>query len=162
MDTHPDLDALARRVIAGNRYLTLGTLDPGGAPRLSPVFYTAVGHRDFYWVSAPGSHHSRNLAARPSVALVIFDSTAAIGAGEAVYLSASARQVGDDELGPATAVAFATAKDGVRFTAGELRGDAELRLYVARATACDVHVPGSDPRHGSGIDARRPADPFGD
>ena len=41
----------------------------------------------------------------------------------------------------------------------ELRGDADLRLYVARATAYDVLVRFNHPEHGSGTDRREPADP---
>jgi len=37
---HPDLNAMARRVIDANHYMTLATTGPGGRPRLSPVYYT--------------------------------------------------------------------------------------------------------------------------
>jgi hypothetical protein len=53
----PALDATARRVIDANHYMTLGTLDPDGRPRLSPVCYTRARYSDFYWVSAPEAHH---------------------------------------------------------------------------------------------------------
>ena len=43
----------------------------------------------------------------------------------------------------------------------ELRGDAALRLYVARATSCEVHVPGRHLLNETGIDERRPANPSG-
>jgi nitroimidazol reductase NimA-like FMN-containing flavoprotein (pyridoxamine 5'-phosphate oxidase superfamily) len=56
-----ELDAMARRVIEGNRYMTLGTVEPDGAPRLSPVYYTPARHTDFYWVSSPEARHSRNI-----------------------------------------------------------------------------------------------------
>jgi hypothetical protein len=59
-----ELRDMARRVIDHNRYLVLGTIEPSGAPRLSPVFYTPAGYRDFYWVSSPAARHSRNLAER--------------------------------------------------------------------------------------------------
>jgi hypothetical protein len=36
------------RVIDANLYMTLGTRDPNGSPRLSPVFYTAARYTDFY------------------------------------------------------------------------------------------------------------------
>ena len=93
MSAHPDLDATARRVIDGNLYMTLATLDPDGAPRLSPVYFTPARYTDLYWVSSPAAHHSRNLLERPDVQIVIFDSTAAVGHAEAVYLSAPARSL---------------------------------------------------------------------
>ena len=52
---------MARRVIDHNRYLVLGTVEPDGRPRLSPVFYTPVDYRDFYWVSSPEAQHSHNV-----------------------------------------------------------------------------------------------------
>jgi hypothetical protein len=159
MGTHPELDALARRVIDGNHYMTLGTIDPDGLPRLSPVYYTAARYTDFYWVSSPQTHHSRNVLERDDVRIVIFDSTAAVGAGEAVYLAALAAPVADDELEAVCGEAFRTTAGARPFAPGELRGDAPFRLYRARTTSCDVHVPGRDPVHGTGVDRRLPADP---
>ena len=93
MHGHPELDAMARRVIDANHYMTLGTQEPDGRPRLSPVYYTAARYSDFYWVSSPEARHSRNVAERPEVQIVIFDSTALVGAGQAVYLGAAARAI---------------------------------------------------------------------
>jgi hypothetical protein len=146
-------------VIDANHYMTLGTLDPSGAPRLSPVYYTPARYTDFYWVSSPEAHHSRNIAQRPDIAIVIFDSSAAVGEGEAVYLAASARAIRDDELEAVSGEAFRTTAGARRFEPDELREGAPLRLYVASATACEVHVPGRDPVHGQGVDSRQSADP---
>jgi len=125
-------------------------------PRLSPVYFTHVGYRDFYWVSSPAAHHSRNIAARPQIAIVIFDSTAPIGLGQAVYMSAHASVVADDELSQRCAEAFVQVGAGAkRFQPRELSGDAALRLYRARAASHEVHIPGRDPVHGTGVDTRR-------
>lgn len=59
------------------------------------MFYTAA---RYTWVSSPDAHHSRNLAERPEVQIVIFDSAAPVGRGEAVYLRGVAKQVADTEL----------------------------------------------------------------
>jgi hypothetical protein len=158
--THPDLDELARRVIDGNQYLTLGTTDPDGRPRLSPVYYTPARYTDLYWVSSPDTQHSRNLADRPEAEIVIFDSTAPAGRGEAVYLDAVATEVPDQELDAVASEAFRTTPGAHRFTPAELR-HGDLRLYVAHVRACEVHVPGRDPVHGRGIDTRQPASPAG-
>jgi hypothetical protein len=158
MASHPDLDAMARRVIDGNHYMVLGTRDPDGRPRLSPVYYTPSRFTDLYWVSAPDAHHSRNVAADPAITIVIFDSSVPVGEGEAVYLAATAAQVPDDELEARIGEAFRTKAGARPFAPGELRGEASLRLYVARITACEVHVAGRDPRT-QGIDLRMPADP---
>jgi hypothetical protein len=155
-----ELDERARQVIDTNRYMTLGTAEPDGRPRLSPVWFTHSGYQEFWWVSSPDAHHSVNLAARPGVALVVFDSTAAVGEGRAVYVTADAAEIPSSELAGACTVAFASvAKDGIAFTPVELSGDADLRLYRARATAHEIHVPGRDPDHGAGIDRRVPVRP---
>src|SRR5215475_11130412 len=75
--THADLIAHARALLDTNRYLTLGTADPDGRPWTSPVYFAAAGERAFYWMSATDAQHSRNLAARPQVSIVVFDSTVA-------------------------------------------------------------------------------------
>jgi Pyridoxamine 5'-phosphate oxidase len=159
MSAHPDLDAMARRVIDGNLYMTLATLDPDGAPRLSPVYFTPARYTDLYWISSPAAHHSRNLLERPEVQIVIFDSTVAVGHAEAVYLAAHARAIPDGELDAVLGEAFRGLGGARAFTREELTGDADLRLNVATATSCEVLVRGRDPVHGRGTDARMPADP---
>lgn len=159
MSTDHELDALARRVIDGNRYLTLATVEPDGRPRVSPVYYTHARYAAFYWVSSPDARHSRNITDRPGVEIVIFDSTAEVGRGEAVYLSAHAQAVPDADLAGACAEAFPETVGGaVAFTPAELRAG-PLRLYVAHARSCEVHVPGRHPTHGRGLDSRQPANP---
>lgn len=154
-----DLDAMARRVIDANHYMTLATVEPDGAPRLSPVYYTPARYADFYWVSSPDARHSQNIADRPEIRIVIFDSTATVGDGEAVYLAATAGQVRDDELDATVPHAFRTTAGARPFVPDELRGAAPLRLYVARATSCEVHIAGRHPLNDGGIDVRMPADP---
>jgi len=150
------LSDMARHVLDTNWYLTLGTTEPDGRPRLSPVYFTHAGYRDLYWVSSPEARHSRNIAARPEIGVVIFDSTAAIGQGQAVYINAVAALVADDDLPARCAAAFARIAPGAtQFQPDELSGDAELRLYHARVTGLEVHIPGRDPVYGTGLDSRR-------
>jgi hypothetical protein len=159
VSTHPDLDATARRVIDGNLYMTLATLDPDGAPRVSPVYFTPARYADFYWVSSPDAHHSRNVTARPDVQIVIFDSSVTVGHAEAVYIAARAREVPEQELEAVVGEAFQARGGARRFAAEDLKGEADLRLYVASATSWEVLVRGGDPVHGTGIDRRVRADP---
>ena len=155
---HPDLSAMARRVIDASHYMTLGTTGPDGGPRLSPVYYTPARYSDFYWVSSPEAQHSRNLAERPEAEIVIFDSTAPASQGEAVYIHATARAIPDDELEAVCPEAFRTTAGARPFTPSELR-DGALRLYVAHARSCEVHVAAHHPAHGRGIDTRQRVDP---
>ena len=149
---------MARRAIDSNHYMTLGTLDPDGRPRLSPVFYTCARYSDFYWLSSPEAHHSRNVEERPEIEIVIFDSSVPAGAGEAVYLEAGVRAIRDDELEAICPRRSGRTPAGGRFTPEELRGS-YLRLYVAHATSCEVHVAARHPVYGRGQDMRQPAAP---
>ncbi|WP_407565024.1 pyridoxamine 5'-phosphate oxidase family protein [Streptomyces sp. 184] len=152
-----DLAGMARGVIDANRYMTLGTAEPDGGPRVSPVFFSHAGYRTFYWVSSPLARHSANIAARPGVEFVVYDSSVPVGAGRAVYVGATAEEVPAEQLTAACDEAFAdTAESGVRqFRPDEVSGDAPLRLYRARPTRYEVHVPGRDPKNETGIDTRR-------
>jgi uncharacterized protein YhbP (UPF0306 family) len=73
--------------------MVLGTADPEGLPWTSPVYYASEDYRRFYWVSAPEARHSRNISLRPQISIVVFDSTAPIGRGRGVYMSAIAREI---------------------------------------------------------------------
>ena len=53
---------------------------------------------ELYWVSRPVTRHSRNLAVRPELAIVIFDSTAPVYTGQAVYNEAVGGIVPEEEL----------------------------------------------------------------
>jgi nitroimidazol reductase NimA-like FMN-containing flavoprotein (pyridoxamine 5'-phosphate oxidase superfamily) len=156
------LREMVRSVVDGNRYMVLGTVEADGQPRLSPVYFTHDAYRAFYWVSAPGARHSLNVARRPAVSLVIFDSSSAPGQSEAAYLSATARRVPDEDLAAECAAAFRGVGKGARpFAPEELSDadDAELRLYRADAASYEVHIRGSHPTLGAGIDKRVPV-PF--
>jgi uncharacterized pyridoxamine 5'-phosphate oxidase family protein len=152
-----DLVDLARTTLAGTRFMVLGTVDPSGCPRVSPVWFSLVDHRDAYWLSSPAAHHSRNIEERPEVSMVVFDSSADPHTGQAVYLEATAARVPDDELEAACAEAFREVADELSFTPETLR-DAPFVLYRARVTASEVHVRGRDFGDGSGPDQRAPVD----
>src|SRR6202012_735266 len=86
-----------RDIIETSRYLVLATADATGRPWSSPVYFAHIGLTEFFWVSSPEATHSRNIAVRPEVGIVVFDSQAAIGAGQGVYMSAVARLVDPDD-----------------------------------------------------------------
>jgi len=129
--------ATARRIIDANRYLTLGTADADGRPWATPVLFAPQGYTDFIWVSRPSTRHSSNIAIRPEVGIVVFDSTVAIGEGQAVYIEAVAEQVADDGIESATAVfsARSEANGGPPWQPSDVTGPAVFRLYRARAAA---------------------------
>jgi hypothetical protein len=85
----------ARAIIDGGRYMTLATADADGVPWASPVWYAPRGYAELFWVSYPDARHSRNLAVRPQLSIVIFDSAVAPGHGQAVYMEATAAETTD-------------------------------------------------------------------
>ena len=148
-----ELNSQGQDVLDTNRYVVLGTIDDDGRPRVSPVYFNHADYRDFYWVSSPESHHSRNIAARPRGLVRGLRLQRDPRAGpQAVYVDADAAEVPEAELAAECARAFAHLRgDGARaFAPEELSGDADLRLYRARATRHQVHVRGSDPDYGTG------------
>ncbi|MFG1707233.1 pyridoxamine 5'-phosphate oxidase family protein [Nonomuraea sp. M3C6] len=149
------LEEMARHLIDTTRYMALGTADPDGRPRVSPVYYAPDGYRDLYWISSPEAQHSRNIAERPEVSMVIFDSTAPIGTAQAVYLLATAERLPDDEFEQHVDQACrARFPEQQVFPRDRLRAPAPLRLYRARVTEHSVHVRGGDPVRGKGVDSR--------
>lgn len=137
--TDDDLLDHARSLLEVNRYLTLGTVDQAGRPWTSPVYFAATPDWSFYWMSETDARHSRNLAERPDVSLVVFDSTVAPHHGRALYAAGKAHQLPDDEVdaglraypGPGRPEAAASTRDDVT-------GPSPYRLF--RATAAELWV----------------------
>lgn len=152
-----DLGDLARTTLASNRFMVLGTVDPSGRPRVSPVWFSLVDHRDVYWLSSPAAHHSRNIAERPEVSMVVFDSSVDPHTGQAVYLDATAGRVPDDELAASCLEAFRDVADALSYTPETLQ-DEPFVLYRATVNAAEVHVRGRDVGDGSGSDQRVPVE----
>ncbi len=85
-------------------------------------------------MSHPEARHSQNIAVRPQIALVVFDSTVAPGHGQAVYMSATAEQVTDPaaiERGLGVFNAKAARQDIGDWGVDRVTGEARLRLYRA-------------------------------
>jgi nitroimidazol reductase NimA-like FMN-containing flavoprotein (pyridoxamine 5'-phosphate oxidase superfamily) len=132
-----DLGTLARSVIDSNRYMTLGTADESGQPWVSPVWYAPLEYREFFWVSSPNAKHSRNLARRPQLAIVIFDSHRA-GGWNALYMSGVAEELVDVDEGIDVFSRRSEAQGMRPWTRDEVVAPARHRLY--RATASEHFV----------------------
>ena len=120
-------------IIDAGRYMVLATADDQGVPWASPVWYAPEDHRNFLWVSRPDTRHSRNLAVRPQLSIVIFDSTAPIGTGEGVYMDAVAELLDEPEAIEVFS-RRSVAQGGHEWTVADVSPPAELRLYRATAT----------------------------
>ena len=132
--TRERLDDLARTIIDANSYMALGTADAEGRPWVSPVWFASEDYRHFHWVSSPDARHSRNIAARPEVAIAIYDSHRP-GSWTAFYMEAVAEELEeiDDAL---EAFNRRSEAQGLRaWSRAEVLPPGEFRLYRATATA---------------------------
>jgi len=148
MDRQQDLAlrAIARAIIDSNFYMTLGTADENGRPWVSPVYYAPEGYTEFYWVSSPEATHSRNLAVRPEVSIVVFDSRSPVGSGQGVYMSAVAEELAGDDLDRGITIFSrrSEAHGAGEWNLEDVRPPARHRLY--RATASEHYVLGEQDR----------------
>lgn len=83
----------AREIIERIVYMTVATVSEDGEPWNSPVFAAYDEHYNFYWGSHYKSKHSRNIRTNGHAFLAIYDSTAAAGGGEGVYVKATAQEL---------------------------------------------------------------------
>lgn len=133
IETNAEEDA--RALVAANRFMTLATAGTAGEPWASPVWYATDDGHTFLWASSPETRHSRNLAERPQIAIVIFDSHATRGEGNALYLSAIAHELTGDELEPSIELYSRRSQEqGYRaWSLDEVTAPARHRLYRAVA-----------------------------
>ena len=127
-------DDTARAILDAGRYVVLATADADGVPWASPVWFATEDYHEVFWVSYPGARHSQNIAVRPRIAMVVFDSTAAPLTGQGVYMSATAEQVTDPaalEHGLGVFSRESARQEGEGFEVDQVTGDARLRLYRA-------------------------------
>jgi nitroimidazol reductase NimA-like FMN-containing flavoprotein (pyridoxamine 5'-phosphate oxidase superfamily) len=143
MSERHDLGAMVKDIIDSNPYMTLGTADGSGRPWVSPVYYAHEGYERFYWVSSPEATHSRNIVARPEVAIVIFDSRAPVGRGQGVYMSALAEELSGDDLDRGIAIFSrrSEAHGAGGWTPEDVRPPTRHRLYRAAASEHSVLGP---------------------
>jgi nitroimidazol reductase NimA-like FMN-containing flavoprotein (pyridoxamine 5'-phosphate oxidase superfamily) len=126
----------ARAVFTANRYMVLGTADADGRPWTSPVWYAREGYAELYWVSSPQARHSRNIAARPQISIVVFDSQVPVGSAQAVYMLAVAQELTGAERERGMEVFNREgAAQGLRpWTLADVAAPAKHRLYRATVT----------------------------
>jgi uncharacterized protein YhbP (UPF0306 family) len=159
--SHEGLNDLARTIIDSNRYMVLGTADQAGHPWVTPVWFASEDYTRFYWVSSPEARHSRNLAARPQVAIAIFDSTVPVGGAQAVYMAGTAEELTGAELEGGIEVfgRLSVADVGRMWALDDVRPPSPFRLYRATVLEHYVLIAGRDPDLGTGVDRRERVTP---
>jgi nitroimidazol reductase NimA-like FMN-containing flavoprotein (pyridoxamine 5'-phosphate oxidase superfamily) len=140
-----DLADVVRAIIDANLYMVLGTADEGGRPWVSPVYYVSDRYTEFYWVSSPEVTHSRNIARRPEMSIVVFDSQVQPGSGQAVYMSAVAEEVSGSDIDRGIDIYSrgAVARAAWEWKAEQVRPPARYRLYRATVTQHSILCPRS-------------------
>ena len=120
-----------RRVIDSNSYMALGTTDEAGHPWVSPVWFASEGYDSFHWVSSPEAKHSQNLAARPDIAIAIFNSSVPVGGAEAVYMKGVANELTGVELARGLEVYDRVSQEdiGRSWVLNDVQGSSLFRLY---------------------------------
>jgi len=124
-----DLGVLAKEIIDSNMYMVLGTADESGHPWVTPVYFSCADYREFYWISSPDVRHSRNIAVRPQISIVVFDSQVAVGRGQAAYMSALAKEVAGSEF-----------ERGLTIYNGRFPNPADYGVHIINLE--DVQAPG--------------------
>jgi hypothetical protein len=135
-----------RDLIEASRYLVLATADATGRPWSTPVYFAHIDFTEFFWVSSPEVTHSRNIAVRPEVGIAIFDSHAAIGTGQGVYMSAVAA-LDEAALGIEAFSRRSVGHGGLEWTSEDVRPGAGLRLYRAVADSHWILAKDGSPDH---------------
>jgi nitroimidazol reductase NimA-like FMN-containing flavoprotein (pyridoxamine 5'-phosphate oxidase superfamily) len=147
---------VAREIIDANLYMVLATADGSGSPWASPVYFANAGYSEFFWVSSPEATHSHNIARRPEVGIVIFDSRGMIGTGQGVYMTAVAEAVPPQgiEHGIDVFSRRSLAHGGHAWTAADVQTDGQsaIRLYRATATTHSILAKDGLPDHRTPVD----------
>jgi hypothetical protein len=147
-----NLGSAARKIIDAIVYMTLGTADENGFPWVSPVYFASAAYKEFYWISSPEVRHSRNIAIRPQVSIVVFDSRTPVGTAQAVYMSAIAEALTGAEFDRGLFIYNTRfenpAEHGVQIIRpADVQPPALYRLYRATALEHWVLDPKGHPDH---------------
>ena len=159
--TKQDLQRIAEDVLRSNRFLTLATSRRDGKPWVAPLMYAVDKSDRFYWVSGFEAVHSRHIAENSNVALVIFDSDPEYGKAQALYCSATAKELADRELEFGCEVFYrmrfpdAAERAAKGRTRTDFEGDSPRRMYQAVGVEFSIlHPSKQHPKYGSLVDYR--------
>ena len=144
MTTETDPHSAFEAIVRASSYMTLATADPTGLPWASPVWFASSDCRQFFWASSPQTRHSQNLAARPELAISIFDSSQPPYSGQGVYVSAIGEAVPESEIDAGLEVYSGVSQErGLpEWDRFEVMPPAKHRLYRASTIERFVLAPG--------------------
>ena len=129
---------IVRSILDGSSFMTMATADADGVPWATPVWFATEDYRSLYWVSAPDTRHSLNLAVRPDISVVVYDSTQRPGNVMGVYMTGTAGLAVDIAEGIGVFSRVAVHEGIGPWGIERVTGDARLRLY--RAAVAEHYV----------------------
>ena len=130
----------ARRILERVGNGSLATVSPDGRPWNSPLFVAFDANLRFYWSSHIDAEHSRNIATRPDVFLVVFDSTQPDQSGGAVYMRATASELTDETSIRGALAYLARRKNEPPKPLADFRSPQRRRVYQAVPDAVWTNV----------------------
>lgn len=135
-------DEIARAILDHHGYVVLATADIHGRPWATPVWFAHSDYRDIVWVSAPEAKHSLNIAVRPEVAMVVYDSTVTAGEGQAVYMTGTA---GPADISLLEVFSRRALRSGLgEWSPRRVTGKSRLRLFHAEVHEWSILDPDAD------------------
>lgn len=144
--------AKAKEIIQRVPYVTVATVADDGLPWNAPVFAAYDKDYNFFWGTYRNSQKSKNIRSNSNVFLVIYDSTAAPGKGEGVYIKAIASELEDPKEIEAAHKLLWDRHVVPYWKLEQVQGDAPIRLY--KAVPEKVWVNGEGRENGHYIDTR--------
>ncbi len=152
MPENQNLVTRAKEIIAKIIYITIATASKDGSPWNSPVYAAYDERYNFFWTSSPEARHSKNIAANPNVAIVIYDTNDPEGTGEGVYIEAQASELNDEQEITEALKFFYGRKNKETRPASTFLGNSPRRLY--KAVPEKVWMNTYQKIHGQGIDGK--------
>jgi uncharacterized protein YhbP (UPF0306 family) len=88
------LAAIARRLLEASTLCAIATVSSGGRAHINTAYFAWSPDFEIVWLSAPEARHSRNVRAKPSVAVAVFRSTQRWGESDrGIQLFGGAREL---------------------------------------------------------------------
>jgi uncharacterized protein YhbP (UPF0306 family) len=127
------IERAAFALLDGSTLCAISTVSPGPTAHVNTAYFVWNHEWDIFWVSDPAARHSRNIRARPSTAIAVYDSHQVWGTPDrGIQLLGSARQLAAREAARAESL---YAAQFPQYRASDLR---DYRFYRFRADRLKV------------------------
>ena len=127
-------DNEAAIILANQKYCTISVCSLDAKPWITPVFYATDEKLNLFWLSENSAKHSSLLETNSLASLVIYDSNASMGAGNALYMSGkvciSPESLTDNALSLLREKVGSSSEFSDRYTREDVSGESPWRLYA--------------------------------